>query len=100
MANNGLEAVELVQSGKYDLILMDMQMPEMGGVEAAEEIRKLGITLPIIAVTANAFASDREMCIQAGMDDFLTKPIKKKLLFEVINKWVDVKSSAMKLSNG
>jgi PAS domain S-box-containing protein len=77
-AHDGHEAVEITQENCPDLIFMDMSMPEMDGLEATRKIRKLPDIKPhIIALTANAFASDREACFEAGMDDFLAKPLKK-----------------------
>ena len=87
---NGLEVVQANQRMAYDLILMDCQMPDMDGYQATAEIRKLESKdghIPIIALTANAMAGDREKCLNAGMDDFLTKPIQPKLLSETLNKW-------------
>jgi PAS domain S-box-containing protein len=77
IANNGKEAIDALQSSSYDLVLMDVQMPIMDGFEATRHIRKheLNEHIPIIAMTANAMESDRQACLQAGMDDFLTKPI-------------------------
>jgi CheY-like chemotaxis protein len=73
---NGQQAVDMVARGRFDLVLMDMQMPVMDGVTATREIRKLGFdTLPIIAMTANAMQRDRKRCMDAGMNDFVTKPI-------------------------
>lgn len=75
-ANSGFEALDKLQTETYDVILMDMQMPEMDGLETTQKIRQLHLTKRpfIIALTANAFDSDRERCLQAGMDEFLTKP--------------------------
>ena len=76
-AEDGIEALERVVQQKYDLILMDMQMPRMDGLEATRRIRAMpgGRDLLIIAMTANAFADDKARCLAAGMDDFATKPI-------------------------
>ncbi len=77
LANDGQEALNRVREDSYDVIFMDMQMPVMDGVEATGAIRKLDLAMQpyIIALTANAFQSDREACLQAGMDDFLSKPV-------------------------
>ena len=75
VANNGLEVLERFRAAAYDLILMDMQMPEMDGLQATREIRKAGSHIPIVAVTANALAGDRERCIESGMDGYVSKPI-------------------------
>ncbi|EXJ13377.1 response regulator [Imhoffiella purpurea] len=86
-AGNGAEALELVRRNPYDLILMDMQMPVMDGLEATRRIRALGIRTPIIAMTANAFSQDRERCLEAGMDDFLSKPIDPHTLVGTLERW-------------
>ncbi len=90
-ADNGKIAVETFASDpkKYDLILMDVQMPEMDGLEATRQIRKLGFNdVPIVAMTANAMKGDREICIEAGMNDYISKPIKREIVFEIIEKWL------------
>jgi PAS domain S-box-containing protein len=90
-AEDGQEAVERLSSESYDVVLMDMQMPRMGGLEATRQIRQLpnGQHLRIIAMTANAFASDRADCLAAGMDDFIAKPIDPELLFATLLKWLE-----------
>lgn len=75
VARNGREAVEAVRASRPDLVLMDMQMPEVDGLEATRRIRRFDAALPIIGVTANAFAADRQACLAAGMTDFVPKPI-------------------------
>ena len=91
LANNGQEAVEMAGSAAYDLILMDMQMPKMDGLTATREIRHLlnGKPLPIIAMTANAFDTDQENCIAAGMDDFLSKPCRPDDLYACLLDWLN-----------
>jgi signal transduction histidine kinase/CheY-like chemotaxis protein len=88
IAANGKEALEAYQSKKYDLIFMDCQMPEMNGYEATEKLRKSGVSIPIIALTANAMEGDREKCIAAGMDDYLTKPFKQSDIKNIIQKYI------------
>lgn len=88
IAGNGLEAVQSLVRQTYDLVLMDVQMPEMDGLEATREIRRLGqkIQQPyIIALTANALQGDREKCLESGMDDFLTKPLKLEHLLDKLD---------------
>ena len=85
IANNGKEAVELLTKQNFDLVLMDVQMPEMDGLEATRKIRQLGIKTPIVALTANAFEEDRKRCLEAGMDGYLSKPIKIKELLNIIS---------------
>lgn len=85
VAQNGLEAIEKLKVQFYELILMDMQMPEMDGLEATRRIREHFSQQPIIvAMTANALQSDRELCLQAGMNEYLTKPIKLELLMNAL----------------
>ena len=90
VAADGQQAVSLVSMHQYDAVLMDIQMPVMDGFEATQVIRQqLGLAdLPIIAMTANALASDREACIAAGMNDHVAKPIDPERLFKVLNQWV------------
>ena len=76
----------------FDLILMDVQMPEMDGLEATRQLRQKGFTtVPIIAMTANAMVGDREKCIESGMDDYITKPIKREVVFKILEKWLYTK---------
>jgi signal transduction histidine kinase/CheY-like chemotaxis protein len=94
VASNGAEAVVAVQAQPYDLVLMDMQMPVLDGLEATERIRALGgeyASLPIVAMTANAMQGDRERCLAAGMNDYLSKPINTQELMCKIDKFVTVK---------
>lgn len=94
-AENGEQAVEMVKQNDYALILMDKQMPKMDGLEATRQIRKLdkGRNIPIVALTANAFAADRQDCMEAGMNDFLTKPVMPDLLHSTLYKWLSQKLS-------
>jgi CheY-like chemotaxis protein len=87
VASNGLEAIESLERQAYDVVLMDVQMPEMDGLEATRQIRSLGQKLPqprIIAMTANAMQGDRELCIAAGMDDYVSKPIRVEELVKAL----------------
>src|SRR5207248_914118 len=93
VVTNGVEAVEALikNPSGYDLILMDIQMPEMDGYTATEKIRyDLHLRLPIIAMTAHALAGEREKCIGAGMDDYISKPINEQLLYQLIHKFASV----------
>lgn len=95
LANNGQEAIDRVKTHSYDVILMDMHMPEVDGIEAAKKIRNLDgdkAQTPIVALTANAMASDRQKCIGAGMDDFISKPFEPSDLTDMLAKWGSVKS--------
>jgi CheY-like chemotaxis protein len=93
-ASDGREAVEICRNNSdIDLILMDIQMPDMNGLTATEEIKKFNRKIPIIAQTANAINEERLRCLEAGCDDFITKPVNITELFEKIDKWLSVKSS-------
>ena len=90
-ANNGYEATERMARTRYDVVLMDCQMPEMDGYEATQRIRAMEARIartPIMAVTANAMAADRERCLAAGMDDFLSKPLTVKGLEAMLARYV------------
>lgn len=87
VANNGEECLACVAEHRYDLILMDFQMPVMDGLEASRRLRQQGNDLPIIAMTANAMKGDRERAIEAGMTDYLTKPIRVNELFDVLSRY-------------
>jgi CheY-like chemotaxis protein len=89
VAESGRRALELLDAqGKFDLILMDVQMPDMDGYEATAEIRQRergsGRHIPIVAMTAHAMVGDKERCLLAGMDQYVTKPVRKKDLFEAM----------------
>jgi len=90
VARDGRQAVECFERENFDLVLMDMQMPELDGLEATAAIRKFeqrtGTHVPIIAVTANAMIGDREQCLKAGMDDYLSKPLRADDLFTMIQR--------------
>ncbi|MEM9496206.1 MAG: response regulator [Pseudomonadota bacterium] len=101
VATNGAEAVSAAESDVYDVILMDMLMPEVDGLDAARQIRRMSgraAKTPIIALTANAMASDREKCLAAGMDDFLTKPFEPEDLTAMLQKWGVTKNALPKAS--
>ena len=90
VAEDGAKAVELARANRYDAILMDMQMPNMDGLEATLHLRGLPghDQTPIIALTANAFEEHRQRCLDAGMNDFLTKPVNPSVLYEVLLHWI------------
>jgi two-component system sensor histidine kinase/response regulator len=92
LAENGKQVLAMLRQGDFDIILMDCQMPEMDGLEAAGEIRlmeqeRTGCRIPIVAVTANAMEGDREQCLAAGMDDYISKPFNRGRLAEVLQEW-------------
>jgi PAS domain S-box-containing protein len=87
-AESGKQAIEMVQQNQYDIVFMDHIMPEMDGVETTKNIRRLGMTVPIIALSASAIVGAREMMLEAGMDDSLTKPIIRTELNQMLKKWL------------
>ena len=91
VADNGKTAIQMAAEGVYDLILMDLQMPEMDGLAATSEIRALegrAGRAPIIGMTAHAFTEDRNACFAAGMDDYISKPIDREILIEKVGHWL------------
>jgi CheY-like chemotaxis protein/HPt (histidine-containing phosphotransfer) domain-containing protein len=106
VVSNGKEALEAMERVRYDLVFMDVQMPEMDGLEATRRIRKResssapansgpssGTGVPIVAMTAHALARDREQCLEAGMNDYLSKPLEPEALVRVLEKWLPETSS-------
>lgn len=99
-AENGIEAVSKAKNNNFDLIFMDVMMPEMDGFEASRQINEFvlnnnKIKTPVIALTANALAGDREKCLAAGMDDYITKPIRKPQIEETLGKWLSQNNSPL-----
>ena len=86
---DGQEAIKALENIPYDLVLMDCQMPEMDGFEATRAIRKMKMEIPIIALTANAMKGDRELCLAAGMNDYLSKPVRSAELASVLERWLN-----------
>jgi len=95
IAHNGKEGVQAAEETGFDAILMDLQMPVMDGIEATQAIRTFNTDIPIIAMTANAMSGDRERCLDAGMNDYITKPIKSAELFATLGRHVKSSSSPL-----
>lgn len=94
IVNNGMAAIERLQAQRFDLVLMDVQMPIMDGYTATREIRtKLQLDTPVIAMTAHAFAGEREKCLSAGMNEYIAKPISEKELFRLIGLFTGIRSA-------
>ena len=99
LAENGLLALKACASKKYDAIFMDCQMPEMDGFQATQKIRDEGNNTPIIAMTANAMIGDQERCLKAGMDDYISKPLKPELLRRILGRWFELSAQAVRASH-
>jgi len=97
VADNGAEAVRMAAATDFALILTDMQMPELDGLQATVAIRALPgcQQTPILALTANAFDEDRRKCFEAGMNDFIVKPVEPKRLFEIVFKWLSKRQGVL-----
>ena len=90
VADDGSEAVALARCERFDLILMDVRMPNLNGLDATREIRadSQDVEVPIVAITANAFDEDRRSCLEAGMNDHLAKPVTPELLYATVLRWL------------
>ncbi len=103
LAQNGQEAIQMIKTNHYDLVLMDLQMPVMGGLEATREIRKLDLpgleNLPILAMTAHAMKSDKDKCLNAGMNGHISKPFEPSDLCRTLAKWLEAKETVIMPDN-
>lgn len=90
---NGKEALEILipRSTEYDLVLMDIQMPIFNGYEVSIHLREIGIMIPIICMTANAFCDEKDKATEAGMNDYIAKPVTKTVLFEMVKRYIEIK---------
>jgi CheY-like chemotaxis protein len=89
-AKNGLEAIDIIKDNpEIDAILMDIKMPEMNGLEATKKIREINSKVSIIALTAYAMANDKEISLEAGCDDYISKPVRKNMIFNTLSKHLD-----------
>ncbi|NNV54226.1 PAS domain S-box protein [Limnovirga soli] len=99
-AINGQEALDAFKNDRYDIVLMDMRMPVMDGIEATRRIRKeISATIPIIALTANAIEGEQQKCLEVGMNDFLSKPFDEDILVQTIAKWLGIKNTTITMEN-
>jgi CheY-like chemotaxis protein len=88
LVGDGSEVVKELKSSSYDMVLMDISMPDMDGYTATQLIREFDKNIPVIGITANAIVGFREKCIDSGMNDYISKPFRKEILFEMINKYL------------
>ena len=95
LAQDGLQALEMAGQNRYALIMMDIQMPNLNGIDATRAIRLLPKhgDVPILAMTANAYDEDRKACIAAGMNDHISKPVAPEALFKTLLKWMEVQKT-------
>jgi two-component system sensor histidine kinase/response regulator len=94
VATSGEEAIAMALRGDYDVVLMDVQMPKVDGLQATRTLRDRGLDLPVIAMTANAFSEDREACLAAGMNDHVAKPVDPNLLYGTLLRWLPSRAAA------
>jgi len=96
---NGSNSIELIKKQSFDVVLMDIQMPGINGFDATRAIRKSGYNYPVIALTAQAIKGEREKCIAAGMDDYITKPINEEEFLSMLDKWIKHSHPSTNLTN-